>query len=297
MFSRALIGHGSLLASVLVSGACSDLKNLARVPARAAETADSADLPSVSAPSRGSDTALDPVTAAANFAKIRRTLRQLVEAEETFFAENGTYNDDLGHIGVRLDPDTRIRFLWISRDGWAVSGTHAELPGRDCVIFVGQAEAPPTTLKYVRSGREGVPVCDDFRSRAPRPQTTARAPKAPPANPAPPAPDTGSALDLLDPRVLMKVDLRNLAHSQETYFAMQGVYALRTQTLALQYLWHRDVRVEILTADAQSWAARATHARFPGKSCVIWVGAVARRPLTDALKRQDSRAGVPVCDD
>jgi hypothetical protein len=78
---------------------------------------------------------------------------------------------------------------------------------------------------------------------------------------------------------------------------MQGIYARRTQTLALQYLWHRDVKVEILTADAESWAAKATHARFPGKSCVIWVGATPRRPATDKLKRQDSRAGVPVCDD
>jgi hypothetical protein len=95
----------------------------------------------------------------------------------------------------------------------------------------------------------------------------------------------------------MKVDLRNLAHSQETYFAMQGFYARRPQALALQYLWHRDVRIEILTADAQSWAARATHAKFPGKSCVIWFGPVAQRPATEALRRQHTQAAVPVCDD
>jgi len=59
----------------------------------------------------------------------------------------------------------------------------------------------------------------------------------------------------------MKVDLRNLAHSQETYFAMQGVYARRTESMALQYLWHPQVRVKILTSDGQSWAARR---RMPG---------------------------------
>ena len=295
MFPMTRTGRGLLLASALVSGACSDLKDLARVPAR--DTAEAADLPPVSGRTGGSDSTFDPVNAASNFAKIRSTLRRLVEAEETFFAENGTYSDDPGHIGVRPDPDIRIRFLWISRDGWAASGSHPALPGRDCVVFVGQGEAPPTTLKYVRSGQEGVPVCDDSRPRAPRPQTTARASTAPPAESARPAADTGSALDVLDPRVLMKVDLRNLAHSQETYLAMQGVYARRTQTMALQYLWHRDVKVEILTADAESWAAKATHAKFPGKSCVIWVGAVPRRPATDALNRQDSRSGVPVCDD
>jgi hypothetical protein len=104
-------------------------------------------------------------------------------------------------------------------------------------------------------------------------------------------------LDALDPRVLMKVDLRNLAHSQETFFAMQGFYARRTENLALQYLWHRDVHVKILSADAGSWAAKATHARFPGKSCVIWFGTVTERPRTDAQRRGESRAGVPVCDD
>jgi hypothetical protein len=59
----------------------------------------------------------------------------------------------------------------------------------------------------------------------------------------------------------------------------------------------RDVRVKILAADDQSWAAKATHARFPGKSCVIWFGAVAQRPTTDAQRRQENRSGVPVCDD
>jgi hypothetical protein len=298
MFLMTLTGRGLLLASVLVSGGCSDLKNLARIPAgAAADSAEPADLPPVPRRSGGSDAALDPVSAASNFAKIRSALRQLVGAEETFFAENGTYSDDLGHIGMRPDPNTRIRFLWISRDGWAASGSHPELPGRDCVIFVGQAQAPPTTLKYVRSGREGVPVCDDSKSRAPRPQATARSSRPPPARPAPPAADTGSALDVLDPRVLMKVDLRNLAHSQETYLKMQGTYARRPETLALQYAWHHDVQVKILSADGASWAAEATHARFPGKSCVIWFGPVSQRPRTDAEQRTGDRTGVPVCDD
>jgi hypothetical protein len=167
---------------------------------------------------------------------------------------------------------------------------HSGLTGRDCVIFVGQAKAPPTTLKHVRSGKEGFTVCDDSRA-PPEP------PAAPPAKPTPRVAEAASELDLLDPKVLMKVDLRNLAHSQETYFAMQGIYARRTEPLALQYLWHRDVRIKILAADEQSWAAKATHARFPGKSCVIWFGAVAQRPATDGQQRHETRSGVPVCDD
>lgn len=95
----------------------------------------------------------------------------------------------------------------------------------------------------------------------------------------------------------MKVDLRNLVRSQETYIANQGVYARRTEPLALQYLWREGVDVKILTADGQSWSAKATHVRSPGKSCVIWIGPVRKRPVTDAQRRQSTQSGVPVCDD
>ena len=95
----------------------------------------------------------------------------------------------------------------------------------------------------------------------------------------------------------MKVDLRNLARSQETYLATQGVYARRTQPLAIQYLWRDGVDIRILAANRQSWSARATHVRFPGRSCVIWFGPVSQRPVTDAQRRQSPQSGVPVCDD
>jgi hypothetical protein len=228
-----------------------------------------------------------------NFARVRRMLRRLVTAEETYFAENGTYNDSLAQIGFTPDRPTEVRFLWLSRDGWAASGTHPSLEGRDCVIFVGKTQAPPTTLKYVRQGREGVPVCDD----ASRPEKPVAAPPPAVASPPPPSRDTANALDALSPPVAMKVDLRNLVRSQETYFATQGIYSRRTEPLAIQYLWHRDVRIRILSADNGSWAAKATHARFPGKSCVIWFGSVTPRPATDGQRRQADGPGVPACDE
>ena len=287
----APLRRGLLTASTLLSMACTDLSLPGRAETPVADTASSpANAPKTARRAeKASSTTLQ--TEARSFADIRRALRRLVVAEETFFAENGTYTDDLSVIRFTPGKDVATRFLWLSRDGWAASGTHIALPGKDCVMFIGQAKAPPTTLKYVRAGKLGVPVCDD-RSASPKPVADAPRPTAP----APSPPDTASALDLLDPRVVMKVDLRNLAHSQETYFAMQGSYARRTQTMALQYLWHRDVRVRILEADAQSWVAKATHAKHPGKSCVIWYGPVSQRPKTDAQQRLEQRAGVPVCD-
>jgi hypothetical protein len=230
---------------------------------------------------------------AGGFAQVRKGLRRLVAAQESFFAENGAYAGDLALIGFRPEPNTDVRFLWATQDGWAASGSHTDVPGRDCVIFVGQVHAPPTTLKYVRQGRAGVPVCDD----SPRPSKPVAARPLPEAEPAESLPDTTNALEALNPRTLMKADLHNLVRSQETHFANQGVYARRTEPLALQYLWRPGVQVRILSADGQSWAAKATHPRLPGKSCVIWFGAVDQRPVTDAQRRQSRAAGVPVCDE
>ncbi len=143
--------------------------------ARADSTADSSSRPTQSRERRQDGSRIDPETAAAAFSETRGTLRRLVTAEETFFAENGTYTDELSHLGLKPDSNTTIRFLRISRDGWAARGTHTSLPGRDCVIFVGRSRRPPTTVKYGRRGREGVPVCDDARASIPQPSPPAAA--------------------------------------------------------------------------------------------------------------------------
>ncbi|HUF36235.1 MAG TPA: hypothetical protein VMN37_09805 [Gemmatimonadales bacterium] len=223
------------------------------------------------------------------FNLIRRGLRRLVAAEQGFYAENGAYTEDFERLGFRPEGETQIRFLWLTRDGWAASGSHPALPGRDCVIFVGRVNAAPTSLKYIRSGREGVAACDvaptrPQRSNAPVPAVSRAA-------------DTASALAAVSPSVQMRVDLRNLVGSQDAYLATQGTYARRLEPLSLQYLWQRGVRVAILSADAHSWSARASHVRQPGKSCVIWYGPVQFRPVTDAQQRSPDRSGVPVCDD
>lgn len=318
MRSRRRDARLALMVACLIAGTACDSLNLPALPARAADATahDSAAATPAAKPRRGTKRAeADPALDPGRFDQIRRGLRRLVAAEESFYAENGVYTEDLSRVGFAPEGETGVRFLWLSRDGWAASGTHPDLPGRDCVIYVGRTHAAPTTLKTVRSGREGVPVCDApqvVRRITPASPKTAAAPAAPaPAAAAPPAatppaatpaaiptlPDTGSALDAVDPSVQMRVDLRNLVRSQDTYFGLQGVYARRTEPFALQYLWHRGVTITILSANDASWSARATSARRPGKSCVIWLGAVPHRPATEAQRRVPEQPGTPVCDD
>lgn len=230
-----------------------------------------------------------PAQASAAFAQISGTLRRLVGAEQGFFAETGAYTDDLGKLAFRRVGQSEIAFLWVGADGWAARGTHPELPGRDCVIFVGVSKSMPVSQRYGRSGRPGVPACDE---PAP-PSVAARASDT--TTPPPPA-DTTSALDAVSPAVQMKVDLRKMIQAQEAYHGTMGTYTRNIETLPLQFAWQDQVEVTVVNADARSWSARATHTRHPGKSCVIWVGPVQQRPATERQRRSPQRSGTPACD-
>ena len=304
MLSRRTLRPAVAAASVLLLPACDTL-----LPDRPQPTLDavtSVDSAAASAsrpqarrgPTGGARPEATGAQADAAFSQIRRSLRMLVAAEQGFYAENGTYNEDLGRLGYRPTGESQIRFLWLTRKGWAASGTHPALPGRDCVTFVGAASAPPTTLRFTRSGREGVVVCDD--QPRPRPEARPAPGGAGPARdsaPPPAAPDTSSALDAVRPTIQMKVDLRNLVAAQTAWFGTQGVYSRRPEQLQLQFAWHRGVNVTLLHADQRSWSARARHADRPGKSCVVWYGSSPERPATDAQRKVPESSGVPVCDD
>jgi hypothetical protein len=222
------------------------------------------------------------------FDDIRRGLRALVVAEQGYFAENGVYTEDFDRIGFRPPAKIKYRFLYLTRDGWAVSGTHADVPGRECLIWVGVTAKAPTTANYGRGAPEGVPVCD--LPSSPPGATSSTGPVVRPG-------DTASAMEAVSPFIQMRVDLRNLVRSQEAYLATQGLYSRRFEPFALQYFWHRGVTIRILSADNESWAAKATHRTQPGKSCVVYFGPVPLRPTTSAQKKTPDHSAVPVCDD
>lgn len=331
MISRRALNCTAVAASVLLLPGCNELLPDRPQPNFEGQTAvDSAaghrSRPEArrgtGGPRRGTNApeaaAAGPVTDAA-FDQIRRSLRVLVVAEQGFYAENGTYSEDLNRLGYRPSGESNVKFLWLTRQGWAASGTHPALPGRDCVTYVGAAEAAPTTMRFTRSGREGVVVCD--AQPRPRPAGDSAAPAPPAAGPpataprasappaaAPPAAappttialavaDTGSALDAVHPVIQMKVDLRNMVPAQTAYWGTQGTYSRRMEQLQLQFAWHRGVSIKLLSGDPRAWSARATHAARPGKSCVIWYGVPPIRPATAAQRKVPERAGVPVCDD
>ena len=279
-------------------------ESVAATPVQPAPTPPTPPAPPQPAPAPRKPAKPDPALDTGRFDQIRRGLRRLVVAEETYYAENGIYTQDLARIGYKSEGESEVRFLWSSRGGWAARGTHPGLVGRDCVVYVGREHQPPATTRDAVLGKEGVPVCDG--KPAPRPAPPATTAAAPAPAPAPVArtpaaatsgPDTSSALDEVSSSVQMRVDLRNLVRSQESYIGNQGVYSRRMEPFALQYLWRRGVTITILDADDASWSARATHTSRPGKSCVVWVGPVSKKPATQSQKRVPEEPGTPVCDD
>jgi hypothetical protein len=297
MVGRSRAHLGVLLAGAVLVSACKDL-----LPERKPKApADSAlpPVPAAAAPKRGSPTvtASELENESRGFDQIRRSLRRLVAQEEAFFAENGVYTTDLDRMGFRPEGESDIHFIWVNRDGWAANGTYAGVKDKDCVVFVGRAKSAPATRKYHRRSRAGVIVCDAQTPPPPRPPAAAAPSSAASTTPPPASTDTSNALDAVAPVVVMKVDLRNLVRSQDTYFATQGIYARRTDPLPLQYLWHKGVSLKILSATRDSWSARATHVARPGTSCVIWYGPVPVRPETDVRRRVPDRSGIPVCDE
>ena len=93
-------------ATVLLGAACDDLR-LPALPAKA-----------------GTDTAVatappspPKALAAQRLDVVRRELRRLVVSEETYYAENGTYTDDLARISFTPRNDADVRFLWLARGG------------------------------------------------------------------------------------------------------------------------------------------------------------------------------------
>ena len=82
----------------------------------------------------------------------RSDLRNLVTAEEAYFADSVRYTTSLRQIGFSPTQGVTIKVELLS-DGWAATATVAQAPTWTCAIFVG------TMRPFVAGQREGEPRC------------------------------------------------------------------------------------------------------------------------------------------
>ena len=122
----------------------------------------------LTASARTSTVAASPgVPASAALAQLQAQLRNLVAAQERYYADHGTYTTDAVALGVykRRQRDSVVaQVIFAGGRGWTGTASHLGLRGKSCVVYIGRAaELPkmPETLADRRvPDREGAPVCD-----------------------------------------------------------------------------------------------------------------------------------------
>lgn len=88
-------------------------------------------------------------------------LRRLVSANEVYHAKNKTYAPNTGALGgFTPSAGVTITFSSVSATGWAANAVSASLPGKSCIIFIGQVGQQPKTQSQGIIGPEAVAVCD-----------------------------------------------------------------------------------------------------------------------------------------
>lgn len=91
-----------------------------------------------------------PVDEASFVAAMKSDLRNLVTAEEVFFADSVSYTANVSHLPYRPSPGNTVR-ITLTGDGWTAIMTN---PGTavTCVIYVGSTPRAPAV-------KEGLPAC------------------------------------------------------------------------------------------------------------------------------------------
>jgi type IV pilus assembly protein PilA len=85
--------------------------------------------------------------AKANFANMQNALRNLGQAEESFFAEHGEYTDNIGNLNFAPAPEMTLVVVEATQTGWSASITHPQALPKRCAFFLGTATpvAPATS--------------------------------------------------------------------------------------------------------------------------------------------------------
>lgn len=120
-------------------------------------------------------------SARARLASARSDLRNLVVAQEAFFADNARYAKSLAELaqGYKPSEGSRVRLVFAQDNAWSGDVMRDGLVG-SCTIWVGiSPENRAKTALNGLVGEEGVPTCDPQPALTPAvlPPATARPPR------------------------------------------------------------------------------------------------------------------------
>jgi type IV pilus assembly protein PilE len=82
----------------------------------------------------------------ANVATMQTALKNLGQAEETYFSEHGEYTANLDSLNFQPSGDLTLTVVEATRTGWSATIEHPQAVPRKCAFFLGSAAAvPPAT--------------------------------------------------------------------------------------------------------------------------------------------------------
>lgn len=86
------------------------------------------------------------VKSKANFATMKTALRNLGQAEESYFADHGVYTAQLDSLNYTTSPEMTLTVVEATATGWSATITHPQAVPRRCAFFLGTATplAPAT---------------------------------------------------------------------------------------------------------------------------------------------------------
>ena len=90
----------------------------------------------------------------AHEAEMRSTLRNLVTAQEMYFADHGSYTRSLGALTYYTPPGVSVEVIEAGRDGWRAVARHTEASA-ECRIAVGSGATPGDVAREPRCYANG----------------------------------------------------------------------------------------------------------------------------------------------
>jgi len=84
---------------------------------------------------------------------LKSDLRNLVSAEESFFADSSYYTTNLTNIGFKQSTGTRAPTIVTYAGAWLATNSHTQLTGKVCGIGIN------TTNPTISTAGEGEPAC------------------------------------------------------------------------------------------------------------------------------------------
>ena len=101
-----------------------------------------------------------PPAGPVDLSAVRKDLKSLIGAQETYFSNHNAYATGIGSLDFTPSEGVTIKFIETRMQAWSASGTLTGKSGASCVVFVGSVAAMPKTEQGVAAKAEGGPMCD-----------------------------------------------------------------------------------------------------------------------------------------